>query len=30
MDREDLSAKFWLTPVVLARNFGFNANELHA
>jgi len=23
-----LSAKFWLDPVALARNFGFNAREL--
>ncbi len=28
MDRDDLSAKFWLTPVALARNFGFTAVEL--
>ena len=28
VDREDLSAKFWLEPVQLARNFGFRANEL--
>ena len=28
VDREDLSAKFWLDPVQLARNFGFRANEL--
>ena len=27
-DRDDLSAKFWLNPVSLARNFGFNAREL--
>jgi hypothetical protein len=26
--REDLSAKFWLDPTQLARNFGFRANEL--
>lgn len=24
----DLSAKFWLQPVELARNFGFSAKEL--
>ena len=28
VDREDLSAKFWLDPVQLARNFGFRAHEL--
>jgi Domain of unknown function (DUF4160) len=28
VDRDDLSAKFWLDPVALARNFGFNAREL--
>ena len=28
VDREDLSAKFWLGPVQLARNFGFRAHEL--
>ena len=28
VDRDDLSAKFWLNPVSLARNFGFNAREL--
>jgi hypothetical protein len=28
VDRDDLSAKFWLDPVSLARNFGFNAREL--
>jgi Domain of unknown function (DUF4160) len=28
VDRDDLSAKFWLTPVALARNFGFTAVEL--
>lgn len=27
-DRDDLSAKFWLDPVQLARNFGFRAREL--
>jgi Domain of unknown function (DUF4160) len=28
VDREDLSAKFWLDPVQLERNFGFRAHEL--
>ena len=28
IDRDDLSAKFWLTPVSLARNFGFSSKEL--
>jgi hypothetical protein len=28
VDRDDLSAKFWLDPVALARSFGFNAGEL--
>jgi hypothetical protein len=28
VDRDDLSAKFWLEPVALARNFGFNVREL--
>ena len=28
VDRDDLSAKFWLEPVQLVRNFGFRANEL--
>lgn len=28
IDRDDLSAKFWLNPVSLARNFGFTAREL--
>jgi Domain of unknown function (DUF4160) len=28
IDRDDLSAKFWLDPVQLARNFGFRAHEL--
>ena len=27
VDRDDLSAKFWLEPVVLAANLGFAANE---
>jgi hypothetical protein len=30
VDREDLSAKFWLDPVQLGRNFGFRAHELRA
>lgn len=29
VDRGNLSAKFWLEPVVLARNLGYNATELH-
>ena len=29
VDRDDLSAKFWLEPVALAVNFGFSAVELH-
>ena len=28
IDREDLSAKFWLQPVHLARNVGFRSAEL--
>ena len=28
VDRDDQSAKFWLTPVALARNLGFSAHEL--
>lgn len=28
VDRDDLSAKFWLSLVSLARNLGFNAREL--
>ena len=28
VDRDDASAKFWLGPVALARNFGFSAAEL--
>lgn len=27
VDREDCTAKFWLQPVSLARNFGFSAEE---
>jgi len=28
VDRDDCSAKFWLSPVALARNIGFSAREL--
>ena len=28
VDRDALSAKFWLIPVALVRNFGFSAKEL--
>jgi hypothetical protein len=28
IDRDDSSAKFWLEPVSLAKNLGFNAKEL--
>jgi len=28
VDRDDLSAKFWLDPIGLARNLGFAAHEL--
>ncbi len=28
VDRDDLSAKFWLQPVGLARNLGFSPKEL--
>jgi len=28
IDRDRLSAKFWLIPTGLARNLGFNAREL--
>jgi uncharacterized protein DUF4160 len=28
VDRDALSAKFWLEPVSLARNYGFSAFEL--
>jgi len=28
VDRENVSAKFWLEPVSLARNFGFAPKEL--
>jgi tRNA(Phe) wybutosine-synthesizing methylase Tyw3 len=30
VDRDDLSAKFWLKLVQLAANFGFRAHELSA
>lgn len=28
VDRDGKSAKFWLSPVALARNVGYNAREL--
>jgi hypothetical protein len=28
VDRDDLSVKFWLSPVALARNLGFSPSEL--
>ena len=28
VDRDDQSAKFWLTPLALARNLGFSPVEL--
>jgi hypothetical protein len=28
VDRDDQSAKFWLNPIALARNLGFNPSEL--
>ena len=28
VDRDNLSAKFWLNPTGLARNLGFSAREL--
>jgi len=28
IDRDDQTCKFWLEPVVLARNLGFSAKEL--
>jgi len=28
IDRDDQSAKFWIGPVALSRNFGFGAKEL--
>jgi len=27
IDRDNLSAKFWLEPITLARNLGFSAKE---
>jgi len=30
VDRDDQSAKFWLDPVGLVRNFGFSPHELLA
>lgn len=30
VDRDNLSAKFWLQPVQLARNIGFSARDLRA
>jgi len=30
VDRDDVSAKFWLDPVSLARNLGFKPKELRA
>ncbi len=30
VDRDNLSAKFWLSPVSVAVNFGFPARELRA
>ena len=29
VDREEISAKFWIDPIALARNIGFRAHELH-
>lgn len=29
VDRDDLSAKFWLDPVQLAKNLGFRDHELN-
>src|SRR5271157_1044214 len=29
VDHDDLSAKFWLDPIGLARNFGFSAHEVN-
>jgi Domain of unknown function (DUF4160) len=28
VDRDDQSAKYWLKPVALTRNFGFSPTEL--
>jgi hypothetical protein len=30
VDRDDQSAKFWIGPVALSRNFGFRAKELRS
>ena len=30
VDRDDRTAKFWLTPVALAKSYGFSPKELHA
>ena len=30
IDRDNQSCKFWVEPVVLARNLGFGARELRA
>jgi hypothetical protein len=30
VDREDFSAKFWLEPVTLARNFGYSPKEINS
>ncbi len=30
IDRDNLSAKFWLNPVSLARDLGFGAKELRS
>ena len=30
VDHDNLSAKFWLKPVQLARNIGFSAKDLRA
>lgn len=29
IDRDELSAKFWIIPVSLSRNFGFSSRELN-
>lgn len=29
VERDDLEAKFWLSPVTLASNYGFRVNELN-
>ena len=28
VDRDDMSAKFWLDPIILAENHGFGRKEL--